>query len=83
MSRNESNLNEIPYGNYCYTPVTIEYEKNIPIVKIKKCPYLINQEDGSFKCLLINISSYDDDVFADQVKVCGFNEEDYEFVSEE
>lgn len=80
MFKNSSNCKEIPYGNYCYEPIGIEYDKyNKPIMKVRTCPYYIYLEDGSSKCSLVNITSDDDILFSDQVKVCGFNEENYEF----
>lgn len=78
-SKNESNLNDIPCGNYCYTIVeVISYNKYSVRMKTKLCPYYVYLDEGKSKCLLMNVSSDDDFLIDDQVKICGVNEEDQE-----
>ena len=59
-----SQINEIPYGAYCYE--TIGFEGNTVEtwrMKIKPCPFLVN-----------DICTYLDVIIDDQVKVCDIHE---------
>jgi hypothetical protein len=79
-SKNESNLKNIPYGDYCYTIKEIIKDNKHGIrIKTKLCPYYIYLDDGKSKCLLMNINSDEDFLIEDQLKICGINELDQEF----
>ena len=85
-SRNESMLGGIPTGTNCFLlyqdetkncDCKFDCECKINLIK-KLCPYFDYIEDGLTKCLLMNITSDDDESFAEQIKICGFNELDNE-----
>jgi hypothetical protein len=71
MSKNESMLDEIPNGCYCYTIIEIKGM----ILKTKLCPYYTYLDEGFCKCSLTGITSEDDFLLDDQIKICGENEE--------
>jgi hypothetical protein len=72
-SRNESHLEDIPNGSYCYTIKEIIGIK----IKINLCPYYQYLDDGICQCSLTKIRSDEDFLFDDQVKVCNINELDF------
>lgn len=81
MSVNESMLEEIPTGEYCYINIQnknkdcdCEFDCVCKCNIKKKCPYNVYINDGLTKCTLLNITSEDDEDFSDGRKVCGFNE---------
>jgi len=76
MSRNESKLNEIPYGLYCYTIKEIVNDDRYGYrIRTKLCPYFVYLDEGKKKCLLMNVDSDEDFLIDDQVKICGYNED--------
>jgi hypothetical protein len=75
MSKDESKLNEIPYGLYCYTIKEVIYDDKRGVrVKTNLCPYFVYLDEGKSKCLLMNVDSDEDFLVDDQVKICGYNE---------
>lgn len=79
MSRDESKVNEIPYGDYCYIIKEIVKDENHGVVlRTKLCPYYVHLSEGNSKCLYMNVDSEEDFLLDDQVKICGMNEEDNE-----
>jgi len=79
MSKDES---KVPYGDYCYSSKVPEDFKcnceydcvcKVDLVK-KQCPYFVYLDNGLTKCILLNITSEDDESFEKQIKVCSFNE---------
>jgi hypothetical protein len=82
MSVNESMLEEIPEGEYCYINIpdnnhncTCEYDCSCDKILVKKkCPYKEYLDNGLTKCTLLNITSEEDEDFENERKVCGFNE---------
>ena len=76
MSKDESKLNEIPYGLYCYTIKEIVEDKIYGVrIRTKLCPYYVYLDEGKKKCLLMNVDSDEDFLIDDQVKICGYNED--------
>ena len=87
-SVNESMLEEIPSGGHCYLrqcksnqKCNCEFDCNCKGHLIKKlCPYHVYIDNGLTKCTLLNITSDEDEDFAEERKVCGFNELDEEIL---
>lgn len=82
MSSNQgTNLEDIPYGSYCYTITEITGIR----IKTKLCPHYQYLENGSVNCSFLGINNlYEDDfLLVDQCKICGENEFDEEFNLEE
>jgi len=76
MSKDESKLNDIPYGLYCYTIKEIVEDKIYGVrIRTKLCPYYVYLDEGKSKCLLMNVDSDEDFLIDDQVKICGYNED--------
>ena len=79
MSRNESKLNEIPYGLYCYTIKEIVNDDRYGYrIRTKLCPYFVYLDEGKKKCLLMNVDSEEDFGLDEHLKICGINEIDEE-----
>lgn len=79
MSKDESKLNDIPCGNYCYTIIDIiSYDKYAARMKTKLCPYYVYLDEGKSKCLLMNVDSEEDFGLDEHLKICGINEIDEE-----
>jgi hypothetical protein len=75
MSKDESRMNDIPLGNYCYNVTDIVNDDTYGIrMKTKLCPYYVHLDEGKCKCLLMNVDSDDDFLIDEQVKICGCNE---------
>lgn len=84
-SRNESLLGEIPIGGYCYSlkecqneyKCDCEFDCECKVNLIKQfCPYRTHIENGLIKCILVNVTSDEDELFSKGIKICGFNELD-------
>jgi hypothetical protein len=66
-------LNDIPYGDYCFK--IKEIEGGCGRLKMELCPYYQYLDNGQVSCLYLGIQE-EDILLVDKVKICGVNEYD-------
>ena len=72
-------IDQIPHGSYCYKINNINQDG---VQKVEYCPYFTFLENGFVKCKLMDLTSEDDILLDDQVKICGISEETYSKIVE-